>query len=141
MNKVRLVLAGDTGDGLLHLGGEGHGLVLQLLGRLSALDPGLVELGHAALGKTDVLDGLPADVLGHGAGGAVDDGVLGDADLVLLVDVGVLPLRVDVRLGRFPDGADLGVLGGVLDAFLLLRPGILDPLKESLISEKKTHLI
>ena len=83
---------------MLHLGGEGHGLMLQLLRRLSALDPGLVELGHAALGEADVLDGLPADVLGNGAGGAVDDGVLGDADLVLLVDVGVLPLSVDVGL-------------------------------------------
>ena len=122
MNRSHLVLAGDTGDGLLHLGDEGHGLVLQLLGRLSALDPGLVELGHASLGKADVLDGLPADVLGHGAGGAVDDWVLGDADLVLLVDVGVLPLGVDIRLGGLPDGADLRVQAGVLDAILLLRP-------------------
>ena len=105
--------------------------MLQLLGRLAALDPRLVELGHAALGKADVLDGLPADVLGHGAGGAVDDGVLGDADLVLLVDVGVLPLGVDVRLGGLPDGADLGVQAGVLDALLLLRPEMLNPLKEA----------
>ena len=125
--SLDLVFAGDAGDGLLHLGGEGHGLVLQLLGRLPTLDPGLVELGNAALGEADVLDGLPADVLGNRARGAVDDGVLGDADLVLLVDVGVLPLRVDVRLGGLPDGADLSVLGGVLDAFLLLRPEILDP--------------
>merc|ERR1712025_726044 len=86
--SVDLVFAGDAGDGLL----------LQLLRRLSALDPGLVKLGHTALGEADVLDGLPADVLGNGAGGAVDDGVLGDADLVLLVDVGVLPLSVDVGL-------------------------------------------
>ena len=115
--------------------------MLQLLGRLAALDPRLVELGHAALGKADVLDGLPADVLGHGAGRAVDDGVLGDADLVLLVDVGVLPLGVDVRLGGLPDGADLGVQAGVLDALLLLRPEMLNPLKEAFKVKTKPHLI
>ena len=93
------------------------------LGRLAALDPGLVQLGHASLGQTDVLDGLLADVLGYRAVGAVEDWVLGDADLVLLVDKGVLPLGVDISLGDLPDGADLGVLGDVLDALLLLRPG------------------
>ena len=96
---------------------------MSYLGRLAALDPGLVQLGHASLGQTDVLDGLLADVLGYRAVGAVEDWVLGDADLVLFIDKGVLPLGVDISLGDLPDGADLGVLGDVLDALLLLRPG------------------
>ena len=93
------------------------------LGRLAALDPGLVQLGHASLGQTDVLDGLLADVLGYRAVGAVEDWVLGDADLVLLVDVGVLPHAVAVTVALTPvDVADLGGLGAVLNTLLLLRP-------------------
>ena len=97
--------------------------MLQLLGTLATLNAVLVKLGHTALRQADKLDALLADVLGHRLPGALDHRVLGDADLVLLVDVGVLPHAVAVTVALTPvDVADLGGLGAVLNTLLLLRP-------------------
>ena len=97
--------------------------MLQLLGTLATLDAVLVKLGHTALRQADKLDALLADVLGHRLPGTLDHGVLGDADLVLLVDVGVFPHAVAITVALTPvDVADLGGLGAVLNTFLLLRP-------------------
>ena len=120
---MSLQSGGFAGDRLVHLSREGHGLMLQLLGTLATLDAVLVKLGHTALRQADKLDALLADVLGHRLPGTLDHGVLGDADLVLLVDVGVLPHAVAVTVALTPvDVADLGGLGAVLNTLLLLRP-------------------
>ena len=120
---MSLQSGGFAGDRLVHLGREGHGLVLQLLGTLATLNAVLVKLGHTALRQADKLDALLADVLGHRLPGTLDHGVLGDADLVLLVDVGVLPHAVAITVALTPvDVADLGGLGAVLNTLLLLRP-------------------
>ena len=94
--------------------------MFQLLRRLATLDTLRVEFADAALGQTDVLDHLLLHALGNGVAGALDDGVLGDADLVLLVDVGVLLDGVAVLLSRGVHGGHLGLLGLVLGALLLL---------------------
>ena len=120
---MSLQSGGFAGDRLVHLSREGHRLVLQLLGTLATLNAVLVKLGHTALRQADKLDALFADVLGDRLPGALDHGVLGDADLVLLVDVGVLPHAVAVTVALTPvDVADLGGLGAVLNTLLLLRP-------------------
>ena len=120
---MSLQSGGFAGDRLVHLSREGHGLVLQLLGTLATLNAVLVKLGHTALRQADKLDALFADVLGDRLPRALDHRVLGDADLVLLVDVGVLPHTVAVTVALTPvDVADLGGLGAVLNTLLLLRP-------------------
>jgi hypothetical protein len=95
-------------------------LVFELLGRLATLDTLGVELADAALGETDELDHLLFHALRDEAAGALDHGVLGDADLILLVDVGVLLGGVAVFLSRGVDGGHVGILGLVLGAPLLL---------------------
>merc|ERR1719337_158882 len=111
-----LDLLGSTLDRDIHLSLESDRLVLELLGRLATLDTLGVELADAALGETDELDHLLLHALRDGAAGALDHGVLGDADLVLLVDVGVLLGGVAVFLSRGVDGGHVGLLGLVLGA-------------------------
>ena len=126
LNKFNLLLElGPTDDGLLHLHLEGHGLVLELLGTLATLDTLGVELADATLGQTDELDHLLLHGLGDGSVGALDHGLLGDAELVLLVDVGVLLDRVAVLVSRGVDGGHGGSLGLVLQTFLLLSSDLL----------------
>lgn len=108
----------------VHLGLEGNRLLLQLLGRLSVLDAVLVERGHASLRQADKGDGLLPGLDGHGSGGAHDDGLLRDADLVILVDVGVLLDGVAVNAAGLEDRGNLGLLGVVLGTLLLLRSRI-----------------
>merc|ERR1719402_1811429 len=102
--------------------------MLELLGTLSALDTVRVELADAALGQTDELYGLLLHALGDGVLSALDDRLLGDAELVLLVDVRVLLDGVAVSMPGGEDGGDRGPLGLVLVAPLLLTPDLLNSL-------------
>ena len=120
-----LELGGSADDGLVHLRSEVHRLVLQFLGTLATLDTVRVELADAALGQTHELDGLLLHALGDGALAALDHGVLGDAELVLLVDVRVLLDGVAVPVSGREDGVHGGLLGLVLGTLLLLSPDLL----------------
>ena len=95
---ICLELLGSAVDGDIHLSLESDRLVFEFLGRLATLDTLGVELADAAFGQTDELHHLLLHALGDGAAGALDHRVLGDADLVLLVDVGVLLGGVAVTL-------------------------------------------
>ena len=81
----------------------------------------LVERSNTSLRQADKGDGLLPGLNRQGVGGAHDDGFLGDADLVVLVDVGVLLDGVAVNASSLEDRRDLGLLGVVLGALLLLR--------------------
>ena len=99
-------------------------MLLQLLGRLSVLNAVLVERGHTTLRQADKSDGLLPGLDRQGSGGAHDDGLLGDADLVILVDIGVLLDGVAVNAAGLEDRGNLGLLGVVLGTLLLLRSKI-----------------
>merc|ERR1719289_635572 len=102
--------------------------MLELLRTLTTLDTLGGELAEPTLRQTDKLDHLLLHGLGDGSVGALDHGLLGDAELVLLVDVRVLLDRVAVSMPRRVDGGDRGPLGLVLVAPLLLTPDLLNSL-------------
>ena len=112
----------DTGGGLLHDGGEGDllgsELRLEVLALLASLSEGL---RLTTLGEADIGQSPPPLLPGGGAVDAVDELLLGDADLVLLDDDGVPQLVVHVLAGGPVHRGHLGPLGGLLVALLLLR--------------------
>ena len=113
----------DTAGGPLHDGGEGDRLGPELRHEiLTALTSLFVGLGLATLREADIGQVQPPLLLGVGAVDAVDELLLGDADLVLLDNDGVPQLVVHVLAGSSVDRGHLGALGGVLAALLLLRP-------------------
>ena len=99
---------------------EGNWLVSQLLWALSTLNSLSVQLSNTSLWQADILDGLLLHGLWHGSWGALGDRFLGDADLVLLEDVGVLLHGVAVGNLRIKDGFGMGLLGLILDTLGLL---------------------
>ena len=113
----------DTAGGALHDGGEGD-LLGPELGHeiLTALTSLFVGLGLATLREADIGQVQPPLLLGVGAVAAVDELLLGDADLVLLDDDRVPQLVVHVLASSPVHRGHLSVLSGVLAALLLLRP-------------------
>ena len=113
----------DTAGGPLHDGGEGDLLGPELRHEiLTTLTSLLVGLRLTTLREADIGQVQPPLLLGVGAVDAVDELLLGDADLVLLDNDGVPQLVVHVLAGSSVDRGHLGALGGVLAALLLLRP-------------------
>ena len=112
----------DAGSGLLHDGGEGDllgpELRLEVLALLASLSEGL---GLATLGEADIGQSPPPLLSGGRAVDAMDELLLGDADLVLLEDDGVPQLVVHVLAGGPVHRGHLSPLGGLLVALLLLR--------------------
>ncbi len=98
---LQLVGGGDAGARLGHLGVEGRRVGLQLGQPLAALSLLLVVLGDAVLGHASegdaLLDQLVVD--GLAAGGTLDHGLLGDANLAGPPDDGVLEHRALTNLG------------------------------------------
>jgi len=124
-----LDLARLTRDRLIHLSLEGNRLMLEFLEDLSTLNSLSIELSNTSLWKTDKADSLLSHFSWHGVDGALNKGNLGDADLVILVDVRVLLDGSAVIHLRFKDTPNLGLLSFKLDASFLfssdLREGFL----------------
>ena len=99
---------------------EGNWLVSQLLWTLSTFNSLSIQLGNTSLWQTDILDGLLLHGHWHALLGALGNRLLGDTDLVLLEDVGVLPDGVAFVNLRIKDGLGMGVLGLILDTLGLL---------------------
>ena len=89
-----------TGGGLIHDGGEGDLLGPELRHEtLAALTFLFVGLRLTTLREADIGQGHPPLPLGEGAVDAVDELLLGDADLALLDDDGVAQPVVHVLAG------------------------------------------
>ena len=102
-------------DRLIHLSLEGNRLMLEFLEHLSTLNSLSIELSNTSLWKTDKADSLLSHFSWHGVYGALNKGNLGDADLVILVDVRVLLDGSAVMQFRIKDTLDLGLLSLKLD--------------------------
>jgi len=102
--------------------------MLEFLEDLSTLNSLSIELSNTSLWKTDKADSLLSHFSWHGVDGALHKGNLGDADLVILVDVRVLLDGSAVIHLRFKDTPNLGLLSFKLDASFLfssdLREGL-----------------
>ena len=116
---MHLNLARLTRDRLIHLSLEGNRLMLEFLEDLSTLNSLSIELSNTSLWKTDKADSLLSHFSWHGVDGALHKGNLGDADLVILVDVRVLLDGSAVIHLRFKDTPNLGLLSFKLDASFL----------------------
>ena len=77
-------------DWLVHLNLEVNLLALELLKSFSMLHLLNVHLSNTSLWQADKVDGLLPQLLGNSVDRALDNWVLGEADLVILVDDGVL---------------------------------------------------
>ena len=89
--------------------------MLEFLEDLSTLNSLSIELCNTSLWKTDKADSLLSHFSWHGVDGALNKGNLGDADLVILVDVRVLLDGSAVMQFRIKDTLDLGLLSLKLD--------------------------
>ena len=89
--------------------------MLEFLEHLSTLNSLSIELSNTSLWKTDKADSLLSHFSWHGVYGALNKGNLGDADLVILVDVRVLLDGSAVMQFRIKDTLDLGLLSLKLD--------------------------
>ena len=73
-------------DWLVHLNLEVNLLALELLKSFSMLHLLNVHLSNTSLWQADKVDGLLPQLLGNSVDRALDNWVLGEADLVILVD-------------------------------------------------------
>ena len=90
MFKNQLKLGRMARDGLVHLNLEINFLAFELLKSFSTLNLLNVHLGNTSLWQADKVDSLLPQLLGNSVDRALDNWVLGEADLVILVDDGVL---------------------------------------------------
>ena len=102
---------------LFHLSLESNRLMFQLLGAFSTFNALSIELGNTSLWKTDIADSFLSHLLRDRVMRALDNRLLGDTDLVFLVDVGVsldgLAIPVLLILKNF---LDVSLLDVKLDA-------------------------
>merc|ERR1712083_278745 len=128
----RLNLMISARDRLFHLSLESNRLMFQLLGAFSTFDALSIELGDTSLWETDIADSFLSHLLWDRVMRALDNRLLGDTDLVFLVDVGVsldgLAIPVLLILKNF---LDVSLLDVKLDAsFFFLSDLLLGSLRK-----------
>jgi len=89
INLLKLNLTRFARDRLVHFSSESNWLLLQLLWVFSTFNALNVQLCSSSFRKADKVDCLLSHFIGIRVMRALDNRLLGDADLVFLVDVGV----------------------------------------------------
>merc|ERR1719315_82267 len=107
----------STGNRLNHLGLKSNRLMFKLLWTLTTLS---IEFTNTAIWKTDKLDRLHGGYLRSAPSCTLDNWGLRDADLVTLVDVGVLLDSVVVEMMPVIKRPYIGFPYHGLQAFLFL---------------------